>query len=115
MWDEQEIELELLERTREPLDVLSVRQKLPNGDTDRGFGASFDREARATCGGWTRFSKPSDCSLHIARSYGKTRCPRFLSPSNKALATASFPSGMVARFPEAPIACSSRKAGLSDG
>ncbi|MFI5382598.1 MAG: hypothetical protein ACHRHE_25185 [Tepidisphaerales bacterium] len=29
MWDEQEIELELLERTREPLDVLSVRQKLP--------------------------------------------------------------------------------------
>ena len=27
-------------------------------DTDRGFGASFDREAGATCGGWTRFRKP---------------------------------------------------------
>jgi len=66
MWDEQEIELELLERTREPLDVLSVRQKLPNGDTDRGFGASFDREARATCGGWTRFRKPGAYN-HSAR------------------------------------------------
>ena len=40
--------------------------------------------------------------LHIARSFERTRCPRFLSPSNKALATASFPSGMVDRFPEAP-------------
>jgi hypothetical protein len=27
-------------------------------DTDRGLGASFDREAAATCGGWTRFRKP---------------------------------------------------------
>ena len=57
----------------------------------------------------------SDCSLHIARFFEKTRCPRFLNPSNKALATAPFPSGMVARFPEAPISCSSRQAGLSDG
>ena len=54
-------------------------------------------------------------SLHIARSFERTRCPRFLSPSNKALATASFPSGMVDRFPEAPTSCSSRKDGLSDG
>jgi len=30
MWDEQEIELELLERTREPLDVLSVGPELLN-------------------------------------------------------------------------------------
>ena len=41
--------------------------------------------------------------LHIARSFAKTRCPWFLSPSNKTLATAPFPSGMVGRFPEAPI------------
>ena len=27
-------------------------------DTDHGFGANFDREAGATCGGWTRFRKP---------------------------------------------------------
>src|SRR5204862_1701500 len=26
--------------------------------TDRGFGAGFDREAGATSGGWTRFRKP---------------------------------------------------------
>jgi hypothetical protein len=26
-------------------------------DTDRGFGASFDREPADTCGGWTRFRK----------------------------------------------------------
>src|SRR5208337_5466309 len=56
-----------------------------------------------------------DCSLHITRSFEKTRCPWFLSPSNKALATAPFPSEMVGRFPEAPISCSSRKAGLFDG
>ena len=42
-------------------------------------------------------------SLHIARSFTKTRCPWFLSPSNKTLATVPFPSGMVGRFPEAPI------------
>jgi hypothetical protein len=34
---------------------------------------------------------------------------------NKALATAPFASGMVGRFPEAPISFSTRKAGLSDG
>jgi hypothetical protein len=54
-------------------------------------------------------------SLHIAHSFAKTRCPWFLSPSNKTLATVPFPSGMVGRFPEAPISCSTRKAGLSDG
>ena len=27
----------------------------------------------------------------------------------------AVPSGMVGRFPEAPVSCSSRKAGLSDG
>jgi len=36
--------------------------------------------------------------LHIARSFSETRCPWFLSPSNRALATAPFPSGMVGRF-----------------
>ena len=40
--------------------------------------------------------------LHIARSFEKTRCPWFLSPSNKALATAPFPSEMVDRIAEAP-------------
>ncbi len=54
-------------------------------------------------------------ALHLARSFEKTRCPRFLSPSNKALDTASSPSARVARFPEAPIPSSSRKDGLSDG
>jgi hypothetical protein len=33
----------------------------------------------------------------------------------KALAAAPFPSAMVGRFPEAPISCSKRKAGISDG
>jgi hypothetical protein len=42
-------------------------------------------------------------SPHIARSFTKARCPLFLSPSNKTLSTAPFPSGMVGRFPEAPI------------
>src|SRR4029077_19681231 len=36
--------------------------------------------------------------LHIARSFAETRCPWLLSPPNKALATAPFPSGMVGRF-----------------
>jgi hypothetical protein len=53
--------------------------------------------------------------FHIARSFAKTRCPRLLTPPNKALATAPFPSGMVGRFPEARISCSTRKAGLSYG
>jgi hypothetical protein len=53
--------------------------------------------------------------LHIARFFEKTRCPWFLSPSNKALATAPFPSGMVGRIAEAPNSCVARKAGLSDG
>ena len=35
-------------------------------DTDRGFGASFDSEAGATCGGWTRFRKPGAYN-HTAR------------------------------------------------
>jgi hypothetical protein len=40
---------------------------------------------------------------HIARSFTKARCPWFLSPSNRTLTTAPFPSGMVGYFPEAPI------------
>jgi hypothetical protein len=42
-------------------------------------------------------------SPHIARSLTKTRHLWLLSPSNKTLSTAPFPSGMVGRFPEAPI------------
>ena len=42
-------------------------------------------------------------SPHIARSFTKARCPWFLSPSNNTLSTAPFPTGMVGRFPEAPI------------
>jgi RNA-directed DNA polymerase len=38
----------------------------PLSDTDRGFGASFDREAGAACGGWTRFRKPGAYN-HTAR------------------------------------------------
>ena len=53
--------------------------------------------------------------FHIARSFAETRCPWLKSPPNKALATAPFPSGMVGRFPEAPISRSTRKAGLSYG
>jgi hypothetical protein len=53
--------------------------------------------------------------FHIARSFAETCCPWLKSPPNKALATVPFPSGMVGRFPEAPISCSTRKAGLSDG
>src|SRR5262245_52435612 len=54
-------------------------------------------------------------SPHIARSFTMTRCPWFLSPSNKTLSTAPFPSGMVGRSAEAPIPRSTRKAGLTDG
>jgi hypothetical protein len=54
-------------------------------------------------------------SFHIAGSFDKTRCSWFFSSSNEVFATAPFPLGMVGRFPEAPISCSSRKAGLSDG
>ena len=43
------------------------------------------------------------------------RRPWFLSPSNQALATAPFPSGLVGRSPEAPVPRSTRKAGLTDG
>ena len=105
-------------RTIRPLEQATIRSRV--GRTSQPFTtAAFTVLVRAGAG-----SRPfrrrhalgeSDCSLHIARSFEKTRCPRFLNPSNKALATAPFPSGMVARFPEAPISCSSRKAGLSDG
>jgi hypothetical protein len=50
----------------------------------------------------------------IAGSFEKTRCPGFLRPSNQALATAPFPSGMVGRSPEAAIPGSMRKDGLTD-
>ncbi len=92
-------------RTIRPLEQATFRSRV--GRTSQPFTtAAFTVLVRAGAG-----SRPfrrrhalgeSDCSLHIARSFEKTRCPRFLSPSNKALATAPFPSGMVARFPEAP-------------
>jgi hypothetical protein len=41
-------------------------------------------------------------SLHIARSFVKTCYPWFLSPLNKALATAPFPSGWVGRSSGGP-------------
>src|SRR5207248_10336588 len=74
-----------------------------------GAGSRLHRRRHALGG-----SKKLD-SFHIAGSFEKTRCPWFLSPSNKALATAPFPSGMVGRFAEAPISCAARRAGLSDG
>ncbi len=58
----------------------------------------------------------SDGSLHLARSFEKTHCPWLFNSSNKAPATTPFPSGMVGRFPEAPISSSTRKAGpTTDG
>ena len=60
-----------------------------------GAGTSPDRRRHAP--------GESDGSLHIAGSLEKTRRPWFLSPSNKTLSTAPFPSGMVGRFPEARI------------
>jgi hypothetical protein len=72
-----------------------------------GAGTSPDRRRHAL--------GESDGSLHIAGSFEKTRRPWLLSPSNKTLTTAPFPSGMVGRFPEAPIPRSTRKAGLTDG
>ena len=68
----------------------------------------------------TRRARSRAGRIGIARfvSHGSllcgTRCPWLLSPPNKALATVPFPSGMVGRFPEAPISFSTRKAGLSD-
>jgi len=104
-------------RTIRPLEQATIRSRV--GRTSQPFTtAAFTVFVRADAA-----SRPyrrrhalgeSDCSLHIARSFEKTHCPRFLSPSNKALATAPFPSEMVDRFPEAPISCSSRKDGLSD-
>ena len=95
-------------RTIRPLEQATIRSRV--GRISQPFTtAAFTVLVRAGAG-----SRPyrrrhalgeSDCSLHIARSYDKTRCPWFLSPSNKALATAPFPSGMVGRFPEAPVSC----------
>src|SRR5271157_3599999 len=92
-------------RTIRPLEQATIRSRV--GRTSQPFTtAAFTVLVRADAG-----SRPyrrchalgeSDCSLHIARSFEKTHCPRFLSPSNKALATAPFPSEMVDRFPEAP-------------
>jgi hypothetical protein len=42
-------------------------------------------------------------SPHMARSSAQTRCPWFLSSSDKTLATEPFPLRMVGRFREAPI------------
>ena len=60
---------EIPARARHPVIPVAVSDAMLRGlmvddqvpapiDTDRGFGASFDREAGATCGGWTRFRKP---------------------------------------------------------
>src|SRR5208283_5400059 len=104
-------------RTVRPLEQATIRSRV--GRTSQPFmTAAFTVFVRADAA-----SRPyrqrhalgeSDCSLHNHRSYEKTHSPRSLSPSNKALATAPFPSEMVDRFPEAPLSCSSRKAGLSD-
>jgi len=72
-----------------------------------GAGTSPDRRRHAL--------GESDGSLHIAGSFEKTRRPWLLRPSNQALATVPFPSGMAGRSPEAPIPRSTRKAGLTDG
>ena len=104
-------------RTIRPLDLATIRSRV--GRTSQPFTtAAFTvlvRGCRLEPYRRRHALGESDCSLHIARSYDKTRCPWFLSPSNKALATVPFPSGMVGRFPEAPVSCSSRKVGLSDG
>ena len=88
-------------RTIRPLEQATIRSRV--GRTSQPFtAAAFTVLVRAGAG-----SRPyrrrhalgeSDCSLHIAGSFEKTHCPRFLSPSNKAPATAPFPSEMVARF-----------------
>jgi len=105
-------------RTIRPLELVTIRSRV--GRTSQRFTtAAFTVLARAGAGSRLfrrrRALAESDCSLHMARSFDKTRCPWFLSPSNKALATALFPSGMVGRFREAPVSCLSRKVGLSDG
>jgi hypothetical protein len=105
-------------RTIRPLELATIRSRV--GRTSPPFTtAAFTVLVRAGAGSRAYRRRhalgESGCSLHIARSFGKTRWPWFLSPSNKALATAPFPSGMVGRFPEAPVSCSSRKVGLSDG
>src|SRR5208337_762150 len=88
-------------RTIRPFEQATIRSRV--GRTSQPFtAAAFTVLVRAGAG-----SRPyrrrhalgeSDCSLHIAGSFEKTHCPRFLSPSNKAPATAPFPSEMVARF-----------------
>ena len=107
-----------LSRTIRPLEQATIRSRV--GRTSQPFTtAALTRLVRAGAG-----LRPdrrrhalgeSDGSLHIARSLEKTRRPWLLGSKNKALATAPSPSGMAGRFPEAPISCSSRKAGLSNG
>ena len=104
--------------TIRPLEQATTRSRV--GWASRSFTtAAFTVLVRAGAG-----SRPnrrrhalgaSDVSLHIALSFENTRCLRSLSPSNETVATSPYSSEMVARFPEAPISFSTRKAGLSDG
>ena len=99
-------------RTIRPLEPATIRSRV--GRTSPPFTtAAFPGLVRAGAGSRADRRRhalgESDGSLPIAGSFGKTRCPWFLRPSKKALATAPFPSGMVGRFPEAPVSCSSRK------
>ena len=109
-----------LQQTSRPLEQAPIRSRV--GRTSQPFTTAaftvFVRAGAGTSPDRRRHalgeSKKLD-SFHIAGSFEKTRCPWFLSPSNKALATAPFPYGMVGRFAEAPIPCAARRAGLSDG
>jgi hypothetical protein len=107
-----------LEQTSRPLEQATIHSRV--GRTSPPFTtAAFTLFVRADPGPSPdrRRHAPgeSDGSLHIAGSFEKTRRPWLLSPSNQALATVPFPSGMVGRSPEAPIPRSTRKAGLTDG
>src|SRR5438046_3165676 len=82
-------------RTIRPLEQATIRSRVGRtsqpfttvdftGLVRAGAGPSPDRRRHAP--------GQSDCSLHIARCFEKTRCPWLLSPSNQALATTPFPS-----------------------
>ena len=77
--------------------------RTPAADVD--VPRSFTRWANRNC---------SVCFTLVA-PLRRPRCPWLVSPPSTALATVPFPSRMVGRFAEAPISCSTRRAGLSDG
>ena len=54
--------------------------------------------ARGRIGVVTRWASRNVLYAHIALSLSQRRRRWFISPSNKALATVPFPSGMVGRF-----------------